>query len=626
MENINFKTAINQYYKFQTSRYVGMKAIFDTYIPFVLYKECLERKEKDEQNKISDEKKKNDAALKEIQKDLLMQKSNTKTNKKTYNILSKINEDNEGSDEDSDKSMDPFDLTKDYEKVLNFNLISDEDKDEFRKGRPYPYLNQSLLNIINKKKITLNTLSLKPKHEQLNFQLLSFKFRDAQLNRCPKISFQQNAELFGNAPSTQSNKSSFYYSSENLGIDNNMNNHHIKQQNLKQNNANNITASNNRLSKVKTLSGKALNFTKKNYNKFKSQKYANNNNSFNSSDNDENEKDTLKIKDKIIEKEDDESNFEKNSFAKESESSTLKKDKLKSAEIKFRPNFKKYSTRSKMLQTEVILKQKFLFKTKEGQENKFLLCDMDIIKEQSVKVTLQSYFLDEDLPEKGNKIAIPSDDMRKELFIFNPIDIDLVKGNLNDNLVEESLKKRAKLLFPYRQNDVKIMIIKLLQFLFIIKSKIANKKNLKVSNLLPTNGKMKLKEIKGSNIITFNEVKPFMQSKFGHFNMDLFKEAYEKKIKQNEEAKKAKKYEELQKKFLEILQKDEADRPDYDEDDNMRNEKRRNDANPLDIEKNAKMLLGSVYKPRKKMNYLNGLKMLIKEEAKKNKGNNYKYQ
>ena len=267
MENINFKTAINQYYKFQTSRYVGMKAIFDTYIPFVLYKECLERKEKDEQNKISDEKKKNDAALKEIQKDLLMQKSNTKTNKKTYNILSKINEDNEGSDEDSDKSMDPFDLTKDYEKVLNFNLISDEDKDEFRKGRPYPYLNQSLLNIINKKKITLNTLSLKPKHEQLNFQLLSFKFRDAQLNRCPKISFQQNAELFGNAPSTQSNKSSFYYSSENLGIDNNMNNHHIKQQNLKQNNANNITTSNNRLSKVKTLSGKALNFTKKNYNR-----------------------------------------------------------------------------------------------------------------------------------------------------------------------------------------------------------------------------------------------------------------------------------------------------------------------------------------------------------------------
>ena len=59
----------------------------------------------------------------------------------------------------------------------------------------------------------------------------------------------------------------------------------------------------------------------------------------------------------------------------------------------------------------------------------------------------------------------------------------------------------------------------------------------------------------------------------------------------------------------------------------MRNERRRNDANPMDIEKDAKMLLGAVYKPRKKMNYLNGLKMLIKEEAKKNKGsNNYKFQ
>jgi hypothetical protein len=120
-----------------------MKAIFDTYIPYALYKECLEKKEKDELNKISEDKKQNDLLLK-----------SNKT-KKIYNnnILPKIIEDNENSDEDSDKSMDPFDLTKDYEKVLNFNLISDEDKDEFRKGRPYPYLNQSLLNIINKKKL-----------------------------------------------------------------------------------------------------------------------------------------------------------------------------------------------------------------------------------------------------------------------------------------------------------------------------------------------------------------------------------------------------------------------------------------------------------------------------------------
>ena len=134
---------------------------------------------------------------------------------------------------------------------------------------------------------------------------------------------------------------------------------------------------------------------------------------------------------------------------------------------------------------------------------------------------------------------------------------------------------------------------------------------------------MKLKEIRGSNIITFSDVKPFMNSKFGHFNLDVFREAYEKKIKKNEEMKRAKKLEELQKKFLDILQKDEVDKPEYEEDD-IRNERRRNDANPLDIEKDAKMLLGAVYKPRKKMNYLNGLKMLIKEESKKNKGSNYK--
>ena len=618
----NFKSARNQYLKFQASRYIAMKAIFDTYIPFVLYKECLEKKEKDDLNKISEDKKQNDLLL----------KSNANKTKKTYNnnLLPKIIEDNESSDEDSDKSMDPFDLTKDYEKVLNFNLISDEDKDEFRKGRTYPYLNQSLLNIINKRMLTLNDPLFKPRKEQLNFQLLSFKFRDSQLNRCPKISFQQNLQLFTNVPTSQSNKSSLYFNSSenNLVVDNNINNHHIKQSILKSNNNINNISPNNKLNKVKTLSGKNLNmnFNKKNFNKLKSQRVAiNANNSFNSSDNDDNDKDTNKLKDKMTEKEDNDSNFEKSSYARESEGSTFKKEKLKSAEIKFK-NYKKFNTRQKIIQSEVVLKQNFFFKTKEGQENKFLLCDMDMIKEQSVKVTLQSYLLDEDLPQKGNKIAISSDDIRKELFIFDPIEIDLVKGNVNDFVVEESLKKRAKLLFPYRQADVKILLIKLLQFLFIIKSKIANKKSLKTSNILTTNGKMKLKEIKGSNIITFNEVKPFMNSKFGHFNMDLFKQTYEKKLKKNEELKKEKKLEELQKKFLDILKKDEADRPDYDEDDNIRNERRRNDANPMDIEKNAKMLLGSIYKPRKKMNYLNGLKMLIKEEAKKNKGNNYKFQ
>jgi len=632
MENPNFKKATIQYAKFvQSSSHTEMKAIFDTFIPFVLFKECLDKKEKNDQIKLLEEKKKKDATskimLKDLQKELLL-KSNTNTKKKMYNKFSK-NEESESSDEDSVKSEDPFDLTKDYEKVFNFNLITDEEKDEFRKGKPYPYLNSSLLNIINKRLLANNLLPSIPRPEEVHFQLLSFKFRDSSLMRCPKVSFQQNVALFGNVVSPQVAKSFFNYNnSENNIRSDNMSNSQIRPSILKPNN--NIHGSNNKLSKIKTMSGKNMNNANKKFNKYKSLKLANNNNmninnSFNSSENDEDEKEIFEIKEKEKGTEDDSSNnMDKSSMAKESEGGTFRKDKQKTGEIKFRQHYKKGGSKSKLLQIEAVLRPHFFFKTQQGNENKFVQCDFDLIKDQAIKKTLQSYALDEAISQRGNKIAIPSDDLRKEVFIFDPVDIDLIKGNLNSLLFEEALKKRAKLLFPYRQNFVKIIIIKLLQFLFIIKSKIANKKSLKISNLQSTNGKMKLKEIRGSNIITFSEVKPFMKSKFGHFNMDVFREAYEKKLQKNEEIKRAKKLEELQKKFLDILQKDEVDRPDYEEDDNMRNERRRNDANPMDIEKDAKMLLGAVYKPRKKMNYLNGLKMLIKEEAKKNKGSGYK--
>jgi hypothetical protein len=631
MENPNFKNATIQYAKFvQSSSHTEMKAIFDTFIPFVLFKECLDKKEKNDQIKLLEEKKKKDATskimLKDLEKELLL-KSNTNTKKKMYNKFSK-NEESENSDEDSVKSEDPFDLTKDYEKVFNFNLITDEEKDEFRKGKPFPYLNSSLLNIINKRLLAMNLLPSIPRPEEVHFQLLSFKFRDSSLMRCPKVSFQQNVALFGNNVSPQAIKSFFFNnnSENNIGRDN-MSNSLIKPSILKQNN--NIHGSNNKLSKIKTMSGKNMNNSNKKFNKYKSQRLSNTNNnininnSFNSSDNDEDEKEIIVIKEKVNEKggEDDSSNnMDKSSVAKESEGGNFRKDKPKTGDLKFRPHYKKGGSKSKILQIEAVLRPHFFFKTPEGNANKFVQCDFDLIKDQAIKATLQTYALDEDISQRGNKIAIPSDDLRKEVFIFDPVDIDLVKGNLNSFIFEEALKKRAKLLFPYRQNFVKIIIIRLLQFLFIIKSKIANKKSLKISNLQSTNGKMKLKEIRGSNIITFSEVKPFMKSKFGHFNLDVFREAYEKKLQKNEEIKRAKKLEELQKKFLDILQKDEADRPDYEEDDNLRNERRRNDANPMDIEKDAKMLLGAVYKPRKKMNYLNGLKMLIKEEAKKNKG------
>jgi len=614
VENEN-KIAAIQYAKFvQSSSHTEMKAVFDTFIPFILFKECLDKKEKNDQIKLVDDKKKKDATskilLKDLENDLLGKSIGTK--KKTNKLTKIIGE--ESSDNDSEKSEDPFDITKDYEKVFNFNLITDEEKDEFRKGKPFPYLKNSLINIMKKRNID----PFKPFQDEYHFQLLSFKFKDSSLMKCPKISFQPNVNLFGNIGSQLTSKSNMYNVTENnIGADN-ISNHLNKPSILKQNN----------MMKLKTLSGKNLNNPKKAFNKFKSQRITNNN-SFNSSENDEDEELINKVKEKVNEFRDEDSvnNFDKNSLARESESSTFRKEKMKTGEIKYRANYKKFNSRSKLFQIEKALIPQFIFKTNEGNNNKFLIYDIEKIQSKQIQATLEPFSLDVKPQERGNKISIPSDDLRKEIFIFDPIDIDLTKGNLNGFIQEEALKKRAKLLFPYRQNYIKIIIIKLLQFLFIIKSKIANKKSLKISNLLTSNGKMKLKEIRGSNIITFNEVKPFMKSQFGHFNMDVFREAYEKKLQKNEQMKREKKLEELQKKFLDILQKEDADRPEYDEDDNMRNERRRNDANPMDIEKDAKMLLGAVYKPRKKMNYLNGLKMLIKEEAKKNKGsNNYKFQ
>ena len=614
VENEN-KIAAIQYAKFvQSSSHTEMKAVFDTFIPFILFKECLDKKEKNDQIKLVDDKKKKDATskilLKDLENDVLGKSIGTK--KKTNKLTKIIGE--ESSDNDSEKSEDPFDITKDYEKVFNFNLITDEEKDEFRKGKPFPYLKNSLINIMKKRNID----PFKPFQDEYHFQLLSFKFKDSSLMKCPKISFQPNVNLFGNIGSQLTSKSNMYNVTENnIGADN-ISNHLNKPSILKQNN----------MMKLKTLSGKNLNNPKKAFNKFKSQRITNNN-SFNSSENDEDEELINKVKEKVNEFRDEDSvnNFDKNSIARESESSTFRKEKMKTGEIKYRANYKKFNSRSKLFQIEKALIPQFIFKTNEGNNNKFLIYDIEKIQSKQIQATLEPFSLDVKPQERGNKISIPSDDLRKEIFIFDPIDIDLTKGNLNGFIQEEALKKRAKLLFPYRQNYIKIIIIKLLQFLFIIKSKIANKKSLKISNLLTSNGKMKLKEIRGSNIITFNEVKPFMKSQFGHFNMDVFREAYEKKLQKNEQMKREKKLEELQKKFLDILQKEDADRPEYDEDDNMRNERRRNDANPMDIEKDAKMLLGAVYKPRKKMNYLNGLKMLIKEEAKKNKGsNNYKFQ
>ena len=48
MSSYDNKNATIEYKKFvQSSRHSEMKAIFDTFMPFILFKECLEKKEKD---------------------------------------------------------------------------------------------------------------------------------------------------------------------------------------------------------------------------------------------------------------------------------------------------------------------------------------------------------------------------------------------------------------------------------------------------------------------------------------------------------------------------------------------------------------------------------------------------
>ena len=610
MSNPDNKNATIEYTKFvQSSRHSEMKSIFDTFIPFIQFKECLDKKEKEEQGKILEEKKKkegeNDKILvNDLQKELQINKTQNNSSKKDLNKYSKNPEE---SQDESEKSENPYDLTKDYDKVFNFNLITEEEKDEFRKGKPLPYLKSNLLNLISKKFLGTTAPPL-PLQEQYHFQLINFEFKDLSLINCPKICFQQNVAIFDVNQDSQNLKNSF---------NNYPNNEEDFVSGINKSLAHSSTGVNN----IKNSQ------YKKKFMKYQSQatsKKNDENDSSNSSSSDD-EKDKSKFMDQTTIKQDEDHELV--------EANTFKKEKMKTNELQYRntTNLKNFNARpSKILQSEIQLKKQFNFKTEQGKNNKFIKYNQNFISYKPFVKTLNPYSIPDNFPEFGNKIAIPSDDLRKEIFIFDPISIDLNKGALKTFIYEEILKKRARLLFPYRQNFITGIIIKLIQFLFIIKSKIANKKSLKIANQSTNykkkNGKTKLKEIEGSNIITFSDVKPFMKSKFGHFNMEVFKNAYEKKLQNNEEIKRTKKLNELQRKFLDILQKDDIEHPVNDDEDNLKNEKRRNDANPQDIEKDSKMLLGAVYKPRKKMNYLNGLKMLIKEEATKNKGSNFKYQ
>ena len=582
------QNAKNEYNKFvQSSLHTEMKSIFDTYIPYILFKECLYKKEQEELSKIksNEEKTKKEGEIDENNKEEEAKKTKGKEASKQLEALPDLTKKDEEKHRISD---DPFDMVKDYDKILNFNLITNEEKDEFRKGKPLPYLQNKLNNILTKKIQYLAPAPL-PRQEYFKFQLVSFEYKDISRQKDPKVKFAENISLF--------NKNS------------SMNNSFMRGNEGKVRKKYDYRPSENSYISESSINIPPLNVLDKNNN---------NNNNADSQNDDE----PYKVADK------------RSGRYRVSDASSGR----------FISGADNFSNNSNQCKNE------FHFKTENGKNRKFLQFNKDYLSfgnskednyyNETIANTLSKYSLaNNDLPKiNDKKIAIPSDKLRTEIFIFDPIQIDVNRGNLNTYVYDEVLKKRARLLYPYRQESLKKIIAKLLQFLFIIKSKINNKKNLKasiqMSNPKKKNCKAKLKEIEGSNIITFGDVKQFMNSNFGHFDINNFIKEFKKNEKENEKKKKIRGINELKQKIKDYLEADDEEHANDEDnneiDDSFKNPKPsnrgRNAANPHELTKDSKMLRGAVYKPRKKMNYLNGLKMLIKEEASKNKNSNFKYQ
>ena len=242
------------------------------------------------------------------------------------------------------------------------------------------------------------------------------------------------------------------------------------------------------------------------------------------------------------------------------------------------------------------------------------------------------------LPLLNSKISIQSNNSIQELFVFEPIKTNPETGALESYLTEIQLRKRAKLLYPSRQDFIKEVINKLLKFLSIIKTLSESSKKStsteRIMNEKTQRNKTKLNEIKKTKIVTFSDVNSFMNSPFGVYDMQLFQSEFQRRLKQNEEKKKLKRLDDLKKKMREaLIQKEEKEgESDEDNEDNdietnrdikyigghNQTFRRRKDILPNELLNDAKILNGDVvYYPRKKMNYLDGLKMLIKEEASK---------
>ena len=78
------------------------------------------------------------------------------------------------------------------------------------------------------------------------------------------------------------------------------------------------------------------------------------------------------------------------------------------------------------MKSEIPLKPFFLFKTENGKDNKFIKFNESFINCFAVQKTLSLYSIDENFPESKNKIAIPHDNLRKGIFILDPIKMLLI--------------------------------------------------------------------------------------------------------------------------------------------------------------------------------------------------------
>ena len=296
--------------------------------------------------------------------------------------------------------------------------------------------------------------------------------------------------------------------------------------------------------------------------------------------------------------------------------------------------------------------KKFNFRTKEGKNYKFLNFNSSFINKNNNNNNINNYVDNLNINNKyqniintllpysiqnysqnskenfSNKISIS--EINKEIFTFDPI-LTSKNGKLLNNIYEENLKKRGLLLKPSRFDFNKKILFNILKFIFKLKLKIYKKKKFqnqnfynikKVNNNINRN---KLKEIEGSNIITFNNIENFINSKFGSFNIKLFEKKFKENIDLIEENKKKKRVENLQKKIKEILYSNDNNNNDdnfnYEEDfnDSFNNNEYNNNFNLNNSKRKKENSENKNYNPKKKLNYLNGLKMLIEEKSNKKK-------